>query len=337
MNHHSLANQQHQRPLEILLVLLTMVYSTVPVQVIECSGEGVLVGDEGSFWSSDLSNESRKSSLENSMSTIDDWDPFQHDMPQFPTSSTPNTQYHILFKVPKPTVALPPLEDLKYPKEADGGNEDGVASDSHCMSSIIRLAPRGRVVNARARVEMLQHQLGKPFRKLSAGTRIVALTGPFECFKEKNEGKQLFSQDETVDGRSSNSAQTRNQCSSREAPDSTHHKGLKDKISDNFNYIDWWRDGEEGIAQGHEGKDFRRLYSCNFWPVDTQKSADPPGRYYKTEQAVQFYFYNDFSVETIQQGGFAAPSERPFIDASPAEVKVDDDDNSVFILQDGLD
>lgn len=322
-----------------------MVYSSVPLDI-DCFSGGVPGGEDdsmSSFWSSEVSNDSSSFDSEPERSMIENWDPFEQGQPAF---STNPTRYQDLVKVPKPTMLLPPLEDLKYPEDGeDEPGEGGVACVPHCMSNLSRLSPFGRGVSARARVEMLQHQLGKPFRKLSVGKRIVARAGALDCFKEKDEEKTTGSQGETEDaGSSNNSAQSRNQRPSREDPDGAHRDAVNDNFCD-FDPRGWWKDvKDEGLAPRPEGRNVRFLYSCDLWPVDASTSADPPGHYYQTKPAVEFHFYNDFSVEAIQTFDFEAPAERPFIEQGPTTTptEYDDDDEtsasgSAFVLQVGLD
>lgn len=214
----------------------------------------------------------------------------------------------------------------EYKQDKEG---EGMACHSRCMSSLSRLAPWGCLYR-RARVEMLQHQLGKPLRALSCGKRITTRTGAFNCFKNTDVDEVPKSDDGT---KSPTPTQHSVTLSSSEPSLGNQREPAKAKPIQEIRRSqsdDAWE-----VAEGFGGKDFRWLYSCNFWPTERSTSMDPPGHYYKTEQEVQFHFYNDFSVEMSQKNEPAAKESAPALSTNPTSEMSDDE--SFFVLQDDLD
>lgn len=82
-------------------------------------------------------------------------------------------------------------------------------------------------------------------------------------------------------------------------------------------------------------KEFHWLYSCNLWPSSKSGSVDPPGHYYKTDQAVQLHFYNDFSVKSDEKT-MAVPETTSTFSSNPT-AELSDDESSALVLQEDLD
>jgi hypothetical protein len=348
-----------------------MVYSTVPVRI-DFSGKvpPVDLDDSLSYGSSERS----MSTIEGQHYLVENWNSgeelFDHrDAGLIANQVNPRD----LFNVPKPSVGLPALKDLYPEEDTSGRNKEkavrGVACHSNCMSNISKLAPWGRV-NTRARVEMLHHQLKKPF---SAGKKIVKRTGAMECFKEKDSDNMQNSAGEvTEDDVSSNDDFS--QLVSRNRRFSNREGGLDGKaVEQNVEVLAVEKNvavvgarDEGASAEGDEAGGRRWRYACNLWPVNDDAGKDPPGHYYKTEQAVKLHFYNDFSEQMSLKDEACADDdttavvptrlrtdvysrsyledidervveERQFLPRNLSTDTGDDSDGSVFVLEDGLD
>jgi hypothetical protein len=335
-----------------------MVYSTVPVRI-DCTGKVMPVDEDDSlsYGSSD-----RTVSTVAGQRYVENWNSgelFRHPDAGFIPAHL--VEPRDLINVPKPTVGLPALKDL-YPEEDTSGNQEkavrGMACHSSCMSTFSKLPLWGRV-NTRARVEMLHHQLKKPFR---AGKKIVKCTGAMECFKEKDmENVQNSSGEVTEDDASSNDDFSR--IVNRSRLFSSREGGLEAKPDEQNVKISGMED-KVGSVEGYGAVDRRWRYSCNLWPVDNDESKDPPGHYSHTEQAVKLHFYKDFSKQirlkeeaSIDSTPVAVPTTSLAEIYSPSYLEDDidesvlgkkqfmtrnpsfdtSDDGSVFVLEDGLD
>lgn len=317
-----------------------MVYSSVPVQI-DCSGEGIPVNDDDSLslWSSESSEGERHVMLNDRNAIDESWNPFQHDKGG---SDTKPMKSQDLFKVPKPTTALPPLEDLKYPQDA-GVIEDVLVYQSSCISSITRLTSCVIGVNMRARAEMLQHQLGKPLRKLSAGKRILSRTGALEWLKWKSgtsdDNSIRCSKDDTEDVGSSNnqSAPAGNKITSRDYS----RKVSKDLANENKNDTK----SIEGLRKGSEGRlaalrtQGLGLPPGNIWPLEENRSGNPSANNHRIAQGLEAHFHG----YPVPQDDFTTPRVRRSIEPRPtidSEGNDDDDDegnDNIFVLHDDLD
>lgn len=277
-----------------------------------------------------------------------------------------------LVRVPESTVVLPALKDL-YPEEDASTSKEkavrGVACRSPCISTLSKLFPRARV-NTRARVEMLQHQLTKPFR---AGKKIVTRTGAMQCFKEKeidnmqNTSGEVSSTEEDV---SSNDDFPQIAGRSRRNNYSTSaRQGGVDGKTDEYEVKVLGGEDEEGTAQEFGARDRHSLYSCSLWPDNSDTVKDPPGHFYNTKKEEKIHFYNEISVEKLSLKEketylediraplpTVLPSKPPEYSPSYLEDATDDtlpkerlfitrnrsndtsdSDRSVFVLEDGLD
>lgn len=234
-------------------------------------------------------------------------------------------------KVKIPITVLSPLVDPRYQEESShldfqqDEKDEGTACHKHCLASVARLAPRGKV-NTRARIERLQHQLGKPIRAVSAGKRIVTQSCVLDCFTDKDPIEMRARAEAKQKGDSTHKT------ISWQSQQQPNDKGLTMDAKELGNRCteDGWVDFDDSGV-----KEFRWLYSCNLWPSNKSSSVDPPGHYYKTVQAVQFHFYNDLSVDISSEKGLATPETTSIFSANPtAELS---DEESAVVLQEDLD
>lgn len=263
---------------------------------------------------------------------------------------------------PQSLVEVPALKDL-YPSEeattASSVNRErgkaGVACHETCISTLSRLPLLGRG-NTRARVEMLQHQLRKPFR---VGKRMVSKTGgALECFKEKDEEAtkiQSMSQRTTeFDGSFSDDFS--------EIMNRSRGLDEHDFVSQS-NQMDAVKDQQETSQREIAGIQDRQWHSSSgVWPREFDDTADPPGEYCPTKQQIRYHFYETRTPDQIVASARKAiarseavittselysrsflPQEklvseaRTYITKTPTASTDTSDDDSVFVLEDDLD
>ncbi len=340
-----------------------MVYSSAPARILY-SGEVKIVGEDDnlSLWtSSDNSkstlegkepdtkitwNESFEAFVHQNHSKesyqVEDHDAFNVDalLPNSYSTKGQQVEWNENCTRLETSALLPPLEnprqeEYNHQVYLQDKGQAGMACHSHCMSSISCLAPWGGV-NTRARIEMMQHQLGKPFRALSGGKRIMTRTRAFNSAKQKDVGLMPIPGNVTDKGESSQRS-TKNQ--SRIDSSGNPHHACNDQR--NQERISLWAEDKCDDVKEFRSKDSHWRYSCDLWTNEKHTSMDPPGHYYETQQAIRFHFYNDFSVAINQENIFAAEPSRGndfSVVATPTfSTAENSDDDSFFVLQDGLD
>lgn len=209
-----------------------------------------------------------------------------------------------------------------------------------------------RRVSLHSRVEALQHQLAKPFRKISLVTQHATRSTKLGCLGTAKVLDSIFTSRAAIQNVANKPDSETLQQDGHKADDTCQSQiqvqACSTATSEDSTYVrdGWWNDTNVAILPNtceNPVEDLRWLYSRQLWPLDSNRpaaSTDPPGRYpeadwkraralHKARSLMRHHFLSEGGDVTVI-------STKPTLDCSEDDDD-EDDDRSQLISHNDLD